>query len=105
MEIIPTGADRRVKNVWLHHDHLNTDSEISSSDSVPWASCFLKGSQSLSVVRRSRKLRTLHRTKPRPASALLLLLCSRRYRRRRILNFDHLECPKELGQIDYVVCG
>jgi hypothetical protein len=41
--------------------------------------------------------------KPRPASASLLR--SFRYWLWRILNFHHLEGPKERGEIDHVVRG
>jgi hypothetical protein len=58
-------------------------------------------------VARESNERVSNRTKPRPGSALLLLLLlrSRRRLRRRILNFFHLERPKERSQIDYVVRG
>jgi hypothetical protein len=42
-------------------------------------------------------------TKPKPPSALLLLLRSVRHWRWRILNLHNLERPKERGQIDHVV--
>jgi hypothetical protein len=35
--------------------------------------------------------------------SLLLLLRSMRYLRRRILNLDDLECPKERAEIDHIV--
>jgi hypothetical protein len=87
-------------------------------------------SASVLVVLRSRSFRTSHRTKPRPASALLLR--SMRYWRGRVLNFGRLliprfrqrpgrlaaswrasrvacvrdlECPKEPRQINHVVRG
>jgi hypothetical protein len=52
---------------------------------------------------RGGSLLTLHSMKPRPACASLLR--SFRYWCWRILNFDHLECPKERGQIDHIVRG
>jgi len=49
-------------------------------------------SASVLVVLRSRSFWTSHRTKPRPASALLLR--SRRYWRGRVLNFGRLLIPR-----------
>src|SRR4029077_6624309 len=49
-------------------------------------------SASVLVVLRSRSVWTSHRTKPRPASALLLR--SMRYRRGRVLNFGRLLIPR-----------